>query len=123
MDFRQLGTIFAEAAPAQGTTGQNTVDAPNPTALMIKNISLFAMFGLMIYFVMLRPQQKRARQQSDLLKSLKPGDKIVTTGGIIGAVVTVKEKSISIRSADAKMEITKSAVAEVFERSGESSAS
>jgi preprotein translocase subunit YajC len=75
------------------------------------------------YFVLLRPQQKRAREQADMLKSIKSGDKIVTTGGVLGTVITVKDKSVSIRSADSKMEITKSAIAEVVERSGDSSSS
>ena len=122
MDFRHLSTVFAEAAPAQGATG-NTVEQMNPTARLIQTIGMFVLLGVMMYFVMLRPQQKRAREQAEMLKSIKAGDKIVTTGGIIGVVVTVKEKSVSFRSADAKMEITKSAVAEIIERSGESSAS
>jgi len=50
-------------------------------------------------------------------KTIKPGDKILTSGGIIGVVVAVKEKSLSIRSADAKMEILKSAVTDITERS------
>jgi preprotein translocase subunit YajC len=47
----------------------------------------------------------------------------VTSGGVIAVVITVKEKSLSVRSADAKFEITKSAVAEITERSGETSES
>ncbi len=58
-----------------------------------------------------------------MLKSIRAGDKILTTGGIIAVVVTVKEKSLSIRSADSKMEVARSAVAEITERSGESSES
>ncbi len=54
-----------------------------------------------------------------MLKSVRPGDKIVTSGGVIGTVITVKEKTLSIRSADSKFEITKAAVTEITERSGE----
>jgi preprotein translocase subunit YajC len=50
-------------------------------------------------------------------KNIKPGDKILTSGGIVGVVVGVKEKSLSIRSADAKLEILKSAVTDITERS------
>jgi preprotein translocase YajC subunit len=57
------------------------------------------------------------------MKSIRAGDRIVTSSGIVAVVVTVKEKTLSIRSADAKFEITKSAVAEITERSGESSSS
>ena len=86
----------------------------------------FVPLGLMVvvfYFALIRPQQKKAKAQAELLKSVKPGDRIVTTSGILGTVITVKEKAISIRSADSKFEITKSAVAEIIERSGEASES
>lgn len=78
---------------------------------------------VIFYFILIRPQQKKAKAQTELLKAVKPGDKIVTTSGILGVVITVKEKAISIRSADSKFEITKTAVAEILERSGEASES
>jgi preprotein translocase subunit YajC len=56
-----------------------------------------------------------------MLKAVRAGDKIVTSSGIVAVVVTVKDKTLSIRSADAKLEITKSAIAEIIERSGETS--
>ena len=80
--------------------------------------------GLLVvvfYFVLIRPQQKKAKQHAELLKAVRAGDKVVTSGGIVGVVVSVKEKTLSIRSADAKFEVTKSAIAEITERSGESS--
>jgi preprotein translocase subunit YajC len=76
---------------------------------------------VVFYFLLIRPQQKRARQQADLLKSVRPGDKVLTSGGILGVIITVKEKTATIRSADAKMEISKSAITDVVERSGGSS--
>jgi len=56
-----------------------------------------------------------------MLKTVKAGDKIVTSGGIVAVVITVKDKTLNVRSADAKFEITKSAVAEITEHGGESS--
>jgi preprotein translocase subunit YajC len=75
---------------------------------------------VVFYFILIRPQQKKAKDHNTLLKTLRSGDKIVTSGGVVGVVVTVKEKTVSIRSADTKMEVLKSAVAEITERSGES---
>ena len=74
---------------------------------------------VVFYFALIRPQQKKARVQAELLKAVKAGDKIVTTSGILGVVISVKDKAITLRSADSKFEITKSAVAEILERSGE----
>ncbi len=79
---------------------------------------LIIMAGFM--YISSRSQKKKAKEHEDKVKSLKSGDKIVTTSGIIATVITVKEDSVSIRSADAKFEITKGAVAEIRERSGES---
>ena len=76
---------------------------------------------VVFYFALIRPQQKKQKQQAELLKAVRSGDRILTNSGIIATVITVKDKSLTIRSADAKFEITKSAVAEITERSGESS--
>lgn len=53
-----------------------------------------------------------------MLKKLKSGDKVLCSGGIIGTVVTVKEKTVTVRTADAKIELLKSAVSEIIESGG-----
>ncbi len=70
---------------------------------------------IVFYFILIRPQQQRAKQQAKLIANLKSGDKVVTSGGIIGVVITVKEQTVSLRSADAKMEVTKASVTEIIE--------
>lgn len=101
-------------APPPGTQ-------PNPTAQTLQMVMMFVFFGVVMYVVMIRPQQKKAREHDRLMKSLKPKDKIITSGGVVGIVVSVGEKSITIRSADTKLEVLKSAVTEITERSsGES---
>lgn len=87
------------------------------------NMVPLALLVVVFYFALIRPQQKKTKEHANLLKSIRPGDKIVTSGGVVAVVVTVKDKTLSIRSADAKLEITKSAVAEITERSGEHSES
>ena len=82
---------------------------------------LLAMVAL--FFIMTGSQRKRAKQLDALVKSLKAGDKVTTSGGIIGIVVTVKERSVSIRSADTKLEVLKTAISEITEREGEPSQS
>jgi len=86
---------------------------------MVQTVGMFALMGIIFYFLLIRPQRTRAKQQEQLLKALKSGDKIVTASGIIGVVISVKEKTVSIRSSDAKLEILKSAVSEITERAGE----
>lgn len=118
MELMNLTAILALGAPPS-TSGSTA----NPTGALLQMLVTFGLFGAIIYFVAIRPQQKRAKEQAAMLKSIRAGDKILTTGGIIAVVVTVKEKSLSIRSADSKMEVTRSAVAEIVERSGDASAS
>ena len=84
---------------------------------------MFVLMGVIFYFLLIRPQRTRAKQQEELLKALKSGDKIVTASGIIGVVISVKDKTVSIRSSDAKLEILKSAVSEITERAGDTQSS
>lgn len=95
----------------------------NPGGQMFVQVGWIVIMFVALYFLLLRPQQKKQKQQAELLKAVRSGDKILTNSGIIATVVTVKDKSLTVRSADAKFEITKSAVAEITERSGESSES
>lgn len=74
-------------------------------------VLMVVMIGFMFF-----SQSKKAKQHAALLATLKPGDKVVTASGILGTVITVKDKIVTIRSADAKLELTKSAVAEITER-------
>jgi len=68
------------------------------------------------YVLLIRPQQKRQRQLQDTIATLKIGDRVVTTGGIIGVITTIRDSSFIIRSADKSiLEIARSAVAGIDE--------
>ncbi len=81
---------------------------------LVPMLLLIAVF----YFALIRPQQQKAKQHAELLKSIKPGDKVVTGGGLIATVVTVRDRTVTIRSGDSKLEVTKGSIAEITERSG-----
>ena len=71
---------------------------------------------LVFYFLIIRPQQKRQRQLQETVANLKIGDRIVTTGGVIGVITTVRDTSFLIRSADKSiLEIARTAIAGVDE--------
>ena len=64
------------------------------------------------YMLLIRPQQKRQRELQQTISQLKTGDRVVTTGGIIGTITAVRDTSFFIRSADKSiLEIARSAVA------------
>ena len=68
------------------------------------------------YMLLIRPQQKRQKELQQTISQLKAGDRIVTTGGIIGTITTVRDTSFFIRSADKSiLEISRSAVAGIAE--------
>jgi preprotein translocase subunit YajC len=62
-------------------------------------IFLVAMFVLM-YFLLIRPQQKRAKDHKNLLKALKKGDEVVTNGGVVGKVNSVDESFATLEIAE-----------------------
>lgn len=97
-------------APANGAA-KKAQPGPfgDPTFLML-------MFGLMIVFLFVLPARQQRRQQQELQASIKTGAKIVTSSGIIGTIVTIKdnEDEITIRSGDTKLRVTKGSIARVL---------
>src|SRR5467141_1931254 len=68
------------------------------------------------YMLLIRPQQKRQRELQQTISELKAGDKVITTGGLIGTITAVRDTSFFIRSADKSiLEISRSAVAGIQE--------
>jgi preprotein translocase subunit YajC len=64
-----------------------------------------------MYLFIIKPQQKKAKDQADLLTNLKPGDEVVTAGGIIGKVRSVAEQFITLEvSQNTSLKVLKSAV-------------
>ena len=106
MHLTDLNGILADAAAPQ--TGQPQQPVWMTFAPMILLVIVF-------YFILIRPQQQRAKQQAKLIAGLKSGDKVVTSSGIIGVVTSVKDRTVALRSADAKMEVTKTSVTEILE--------
>ena len=101
-------TIFllAQAAPEQ---------QPSIFISMMPLIFIFVIF----YFLLIRPQQKKAKEHAKLVSSLKTGDDVVTNAGIHGVISNVKEKTVIIKIADnVKVEFDRAAVAAVEKSAG-----
>ncbi len=101
-----FGIAYAENAAATSTTQQGG---------WYSYIMIVAVLALM-YFLMIRPQNKREKEARSMRSSLKPGDEIITIGGIVGTVARVKEDSdrvvILVGAERTKLEILKSAIAQ-----------
>lgn len=90
----------------------------DPQGSIISLILPFLIFGVAIYFMLIKPQKKREKEMSDMRSSIKAGDNIITIGGILGKVVQIKEDLlvIEVGSEKNKMEITKWAVSSVADK-------
>ncbi len=85
----------------------------DPKKAMFMQVGMMVFFGIIFYVMLIRPQQKRAKEQSKMLNELAAGDKVTTSSGIVGIVVGIKDNSVTIRSGESKLEITKAAIGEV----------
>ena len=103
----------AAAAPAAGTP---------PTSPFMDTLPMFGFFAIIFYFVLIRPQQKRAKQQAELLASVRSGDEVVTSGGLHGIVSNARDpesKTVLVKFAEnTKIEVDKSAIASVIKADG-----
>ena len=63
------------------------------------NIGFIAVLVAIMYFVMIRPQQKQAKAHRELLSGLKKGDEVVTQGGILGKIHLVSEQTVTVEVA------------------------
>ena len=88
-----LVTLFQTLALADGAPATKVQDGVTP---FIPLILIFAVF----YFLILRPQQKKQKEQKKFLSELKRGDRVVTNAGIIGTIRTVSEKFVTLEVDD-----------------------
>lgn len=95
MTLASLPTVLAQAASGSGSM----------------NILFFGALFAIMYFVLIRPQQKQAKEQQTLIAALKKGDDVITSSGIFGKVFAVDEKVITVEIArDVKVRMLKSSV-------------
>lgn len=85
-------------------------------------LMLGAVFALM-YFMMIRPQQKQQKKHQELINSLKKGDEVILTSGIVGKIIAVEDKFIYLECGQAKIKVVKQAVHSLFASSSSLSAS
>ena len=76
-----------------------------------------AIFGI-FYFLMIRPQQKQRKEHEERLRNLKRGDQVVTTGGLVGEVMHIKESGSSEKSMEDQITIKSGESRVIVERRG-----
>ncbi|MDP2828219.1 MAG: preprotein translocase subunit YajC [Sulfuricellaceae bacterium] len=73
--------------------------AQDPTGGLMQFLPLVVIF-ILFYFMLIRPQMKRGKEQKNMLEALQKGDEVVTTGGLLGKVVKVNDNYISVEIAE-----------------------
>jgi preprotein translocase subunit YajC len=98
-----------------GASGTGSGQGGNPILGFLPLILIV----FVMYFLMIRPQAKRQKEHKAMLEKLQKGDKILTSGGIVGTVAGVKEKEglLIVKIADnVKVELSRNSVAQVLKK-------
>jgi preprotein translocase subunit YajC len=82
-----MDIAYAQAGPATG--------GPGPLVTILPFILIF----VIMYFMVIRPQQKKAREHQDMLSKLKRNDEVMTSGGIYGKVIDLKDTVVTLEVA------------------------
>jgi len=92
-----ISTAFAQGSPLSGLFGGGA----GGDGGMLMSLLPFVLIFVIMYFLILRPQQKRVKQHSEMVKNVRRGDSVVTNGGLIGKVTKViDDEQIEIEIAD-----------------------
>jgi preprotein translocase subunit YajC len=99
-----LDLAYAGVKPPGGGGGGDT------WGFIVMMLAMFAIF----YFLILRPQQKQRKERDGMLRSVKKGDRVVTTSGLHGTVTALTEQTLTLRIADqVKVEFDRTAIGRV----------
>ena len=97
-----ISPAFAQAAPAGGDAG------------LMSFLPIILMFVL-LYFLMIRPQMKRAKEHKTMVDALQKGDEIITAGGVLGKITRVGESYVSVEiSNNVEIQVQRAAVQTVL---------
>jgi len=105
---------YAQAANPAAPAGQ--AGSPNPTMSLLLNALQFLPLFIILYFLLIRPQQQQTKKLQQMRQALKKGDRVLTTGGIIGTVIGVDDGKAVLRVAeDVKLEFATSAIVQIMQ--------
>ncbi len=82
-------------------------------SILISNTLPFIVVLVVMYFMLISPQKKREKKLTDMRNGLEIGDGVVTAGGIIGRIISIKEDTVVIESASSKIRLKRWAISEV----------
>ena len=109
-----ISSIGVALADSPAAVPAGTAVAQQPPGMGAMLVPFIAMFAVM-YFLMIRPQQKRMKEQQNMLSALKEGDEILTASGILGTVKGINEKVVTVEvDRNVQLKMLKSQVSQVL---------
>ncbi len=90
--------MFNALAWAMGPSPQSGAQG-GPQSMFASFLPLIIIFAI-FYFLLIRPQQKRAKQHREMISAMKKGDKVITSGGIYGVIESVSERTVVLKIAE-----------------------
>ncbi len=105
--------LFYQLAPAAAAVATTGAEAPQGGGIM-SFLPIILMVGLM-YLLLFLPENKRRKKLKKQMDGLKQGDRVITLGHVIGTIDFIGEKTVYIKSLDAKIEVAKTGIATVLE--------
>ena len=88
----------SEVVSGAGAGSSSSVAPPSPTGSIWVMVAYVAILGLAMYFLLIRPNKKKKKQEQALRDGLQVGDEIITIGGFYGRIMSIKDDSIVIES-------------------------
>jgi preprotein translocase subunit YajC len=82
------------------------------TAVIIQLVIFVAIF----YFMLILPQRKEQKRLRDMLAALRPGDEVVTAGGLIGEIILIKDDQVSLKSGEARLLVERARIVRKVEQ-------
>ncbi len=107
MTSEPITLVLAQAEGGKPTPPQHPLSNP---------LFMLVMIFIFIYFVLIRPEKRRADEKAQLLSALSKNDRVITTGGMYGTIVNLKDDEVTIRvddQAKVKIRFLRSAIASV----------
>ena len=114
----ELLTLIAQDPPPPAG-GQQQVPGCGPMAFPL------LMMAVVFYFLLIRPQSREKKRRAEMIAAVKKNDRVITTGGIVGTVVSVKDDEVTLKvdeSSNTKITFTRSAIQRVTSGEGTGSA-
>ncbi len=107
--------FFTSVAHAMGAPAGGA--APSGGDMLMQFVPLILMLGI-FWFLLIRPQKKRAQEHKTMLENLKRGDYVITSGGMIGRIIDLDADSALIECGEAKLRITRGAIGGLHNNGG-----